>query len=72
MEFNEDIIMNFLPKTVDISKVETLLYHFPDGKVLQLEVKDIQSLSSKKFEHGRFCDTSHINGILHFYPQGNS
>jgi hypothetical protein len=64
--------LNFLPKTIDISKVETLLYHFPDGKVLQLEIKDFQNLSSKKFELGRFCDTSHINGILHFYPLGNS
>jgi len=64
--------LNFLPQTIDISKVETLLYHFPDGKVLQLEIKDAQVLSRKKFERGRFCDTSHINGILHFYPEGNS
>ena len=64
--------MNSLPKTIDISKVETLLYHFPDGKVLQLAVKNIQQLYNKEFELGRFCDTTHINGILHFYPAGNS
>ena len=64
--------MNFLPSTVDISKIHTLLYHFPDGQVLKLEVKDFEELSNLKFEVGRFCDTTDINGILHFYPKGNS
>ena len=65
-------MLNFLPKTIDISKVETLLYHFPDGKVLKLEVQNIEQLATLEFEIGRFCDTSEINGILHFYPRGNS
>ena len=64
--------MKFLPNTIDISKVETLLYHFPDGKVLKLEINSIEHLSTLKFDLGRFCDTSDINGILHFYPRGNS
>lgn len=64
--------MKFLPDTIDISKVQTLLYHFLDGKVLQLEIKDIKQLNTLEFELGRFCDTSEINGILHFYPRGNS
>jgi len=64
--------LNFLPNTIDISKVQTLLYHFPDGQVLRLEIKDIEQLATLKFEIGRFCDTSDINGILHFYPHGNS
>jgi len=68
----EGIIMKFLPDTIDISKVQTLLYHFLDGKVLQLEIKDIKQLNTLEFELGRFCDTSDINGILHFYPRGNS
>ena len=64
--------MKFLPNTIDISKVETLLYHFPDGKVLKLEINSMINLSTLEFELGRFCDTSDINGILHFYPRGNS
>jgi hypothetical protein len=64
--------LNFLPNTIDISKVQTLLYHFPDGQVLQLEIKDIEQLNTLEFEIGRFCDTSDINGTLHFYPHGNS
>jgi hypothetical protein len=68
----EGITLKFLPDTIDISKVQTLLYHFLDGKVLQLEIKDIKQLNTLEFELGRFCDTSDINGILHFYPRGNS
>lgn len=64
--------MNFLPDTVDISKVEALLYHFPDGQVLRLEIKDIEELATLKFEIGKFLDTSEIDGILHFYPTGNA
>ena len=64
--------MEFLPKSIDISKVHTLLYHFPDGKVLQLEFKNINQLATLEFGFGRYCDTSDINGILHFYPRGNS
>lgn len=64
--------MKFLPDTIDFSKVQTLLYHFPDGKILQLEIKNIHQLSTLEFELGRFCDTSDINGVLHFYPRGNA
>jgi hypothetical protein len=68
----EDFTLNFLPNTIDISKVQTLLYHFLDGQVLQLEIKNIDQLAALEFEVGRFCDTTEINGILHFYPRGNS
>jgi hypothetical protein len=64
--------MKFLPDSIDMSKVQTLLYHFPDGKVLQLKIKDNNHFSTLEFEFGRYCDTSDINGILHFYPSGNS
>ena len=64
--------MNFFPNTIDLSKVQTLLYHFPDGKVLRMEIKDIEQLSTLELEIGRFCDTSEIDGILHFYPHGNA
>ena len=64
--------MNFLPNSIDISKVQTLLYHFPDGQVLQLEIKDTEQLAALEFEVGRFCDTTDIDGTLHFYPRGNA
>jgi hypothetical protein len=68
----EDTVLNFLPDTVDISKVEALFYHFPDGQVLRLEIKDIEQLATLRFEIGKFLDTSEIDGILHFYPNGNA
>ena len=70
--YKEDATVNFFPNTIDLSKVQTLLYHFPDGKVLRLEIKDIEQLSTLELEIGRFCDTSVIDGILHFYPHGNA
>jgi len=72
VQYKEDTILNFLPDTIDLSKVQTLLYHFPDGKVIRLEIKDIEQLNSLELEVGRYCDTSAINGILHFYPRGNT
>ena len=70
--YKEDATVNFFPNTIDLSKVQTLLYHFPDGKVLRMEIKDIEQLSTLELEIGRFCDTSEIDGILHFYPHGNA
>jgi hypothetical protein len=72
LQYKENIKLNFMPNTIDLSKVQTLLYHFPDGKVLRLDIKDIEQFSALELEVGRFCDTSAVNGILHFYPRGNS
>ena len=72
VQYKEDTALNFMPNTIDLSKVQTLLYHFPDGKVLRLDIKDIEQFSALELEIGRFCDTSAINGILHFYPRGNA
>ena len=64
--------MDFLPRTLDVSKIEALVYHFPDGHKLRLEIKDLEQLAVLKFEVGKLCDTTHIDGALHFYPRGNS
>jgi hypothetical protein len=64
--------LNFLPKTIDSTKIHTLLYHFPDGETLELDFKNAEDLEKMEFRLGKFCDTSGVNGILHFYPCGNS
>jgi len=64
--------LNFLPSTIDISKIEALIYHFPNGKMLQIEIHDIEQLAVLEYEVGKLCDTTHIDGKLHFYPRGNS
>ena len=65
-------MLNFLPSSINVAKVQTLLYHFPDGKVLKLDIDNIEQLAALKLERGSFCDTSEVNGVLHFYPRGNS
>lgn len=64
--------MNFLPNTIDLSKIQALIYHFPDGKAIRLEIKDIEQLSVLELEVGKLCDNTHIDGTLHFYPRGNT
>ena len=68
----EVIAVNFLLNNIDISKIQALIYHFPNGQMLQIEIKDIKQLAALEFEIGKLCDTSHIDGKLHFYPMGNS
>lgn len=64
--------MSYIPSNIDISKIQTLIYHFPNGHMLQIEIKDIKQLAVLEYEIGKLCDTSHIDGKLHFYPRGNS
>jgi hypothetical protein len=64
--------VNCLPSNIDISKIRALIYHFPNGKMLRIDIKDIEQLAVLEFEVGKLCDTSHIDGKLHFYPRGNT
>ena len=38
--------MDFLPRTLDVSKIEALIYHFSDGHKLRLEIKDAEKTLS--------------------------
>jgi hypothetical protein len=64
--------MNNLPSTIDLSKIQALIYHFPDGKVIKMEIKDIKQLSVLELEIGKLCDNTAIDGSLHFFPRGNT
>ena len=46
-------------RAIDFSKVDTLVYHMPNGPPLSVEIGDI-------------CDTSEIDGVVHFFPKGNA
>ncbi len=63
---------NIFPKTIDFSKVDTLIYHLPDGPSFSLEIEGIGDLIDIEMELGDFCDTSEIDGVLHFFPRGNA
>jgi hypothetical protein len=64
--------LKFNPESIDISKVHTIIYHLPDGKRLKIDTCDLNKFAELQFEIGRICDTSDIDGVLHFFPRGNA
>jgi hypothetical protein len=56
----------------DMSKVQTLIYHLPNGKMLTIEMENMDIFLDMDLEIGRVCDTSAIDGVVHFFPQGNA
>jgi hypothetical protein len=48
------------------------VYHLPDGPSLSLEIDGIEEYVDLELEMGHFCDTSDIDGTLHFFPKGNA
>lgn len=59
-------------KTIDFSKVETLVYHLPNGPALSVEMEGLQDMIDIDMEIGDVCDTSDIDGVVHFFPRGNA
>lgn len=59
-------------RPIDFSKVETLVYHLPDGPAFSMEMNDLSELFNFDMEFGDICDTSEIDGVLHFFPKGNA
>ena len=37
-----------------------------------IDIGDINKLIELQFEIGSICDTSAIDGVLHFFPRGNA
>jgi len=62
----------FLPYPIDFTKVDTLVYHLPDGPTFSLEMDDIEDFIDIEMEQGHVCDTSDIDGVVHFFPRGNA
>ena len=57
---------------IDLSKVDTLIYHLPDGPTLSVELDGVKGFIDIDMELGDVCDTSDIDGVLHFLPRGNA
>jgi hypothetical protein len=64
--------MRFLFTSIDLTEVETVVYHLPDGPSLSLKIDGIEEYLDFELEQGHFCDTSNIDGVLHFFPKGNA
>ena len=62
--------MNMLQKEIDLSKVQTVVYHLPDGRSYEIQVDGLEHFVD--FGLGKICDTSEINGTIHFYPKGHA
>ena len=57
---------------IDLSQVNTLIYHLPDGPTFSVEMNDLNGFIDLDMEMGDICDTTDIDGVLHFFPKGNA
>ncbi len=62
--------MNLVPKPIDMSKVKAIIYHLPEGDTIVLDADGLEDFID--FSFGRICDTSYIDGNIHFFPEGNA
>ncbi|GBE12142.1 hypothetical protein BMS3Bbin14_00654 [bacterium BMS3Bbin14] len=62
----------FFCRPIDFSKVDTLVYHLPDGPSFAVQMEGIEDLIDIDMEMGDVCDTSDIDGVVHFFPKGNA
>ena len=63
---------NFFYQSIDFTKVDTLVYHLPNGPALSVEMEGLEDIIDFDMEMGDICDTSDIDGVVHFFPKGNA
>jgi len=59
-----------LNKKVDLAGVQTIVYHLPDGEALAVPVEGYEGDFDPGL--GEICDTSDINGVVHYFHRGNA
>ncbi len=64
--------MRLFRPSLDFSSVQTIIYHLPNGQTLALKTDGIEDYLDFEFEFGDICDTSNIDGVIHFFPRGNA
>jgi len=64
--------MKLFYQPIDLSDVNTVIYHLPDGPALSLKIDGIEEYLDLDLDLGHICDTSDIDGNLHFFPKGNA
>ena len=62
--------MRSLSKPIDMGKVRQVVYHSPDGQSYAVEVEFTEQFY--ELGPGKLCDTSEIDGMVHFYPRGSA
>lgn len=68
----EPDMKKLLYSTIDFTKVDTLVYHLPDGPALSVAMDGLEDIIEFDMELGDICDTSEIDGVVHFFPRGNA
>lgn len=64
--------MKLFIRPVDFTRVNTLVYHLPEGPSLSLPPEGIEEFLDLELSIGHVCDTSDIDGVVHFFPIGNA
>jgi hypothetical protein len=64
--------MKLFVRPIDYTKVQTLIYHLPNGPALSLHIGGIGEFLDLEMDIGHVCDTSEIDGNVHFFPKGNA
>jgi len=57
-------------KNIDLTKVRAVVYHIPGGDSFAVPVEGLEPFI--EFGFGKICDTSEIDGFVHFFPRGNA
>ena len=57
-------------KVIDLAQANTIVFHLPDGEALALPVEEMEG--DLELGLGKVCDTSEINGEIHYFPRGNA
>ncbi len=64
--------MKLFSRPLDLKSVETIVYHLPDGPTLTMKIDGIEDFVDLELEVGHVCDTSEIDGVIHFFPKGTA
>jgi len=62
--------MQAIAQHIDMSKVRTIIYHLPNGLTFSVPLEEVEQVV--ELGYGRICDTSDIDGVIHFYPRGHA
>lgn len=69
---NKGFHMRLFSSPIDLTDADTVIYHLPDGPALSLNINGIEAYIDLELEMGHICDTSDIDGTIHFFPRGNA
>ena len=64
--------MKFFTRPIDLSHVDTIIYHLQGGPSLSVQIDTVVDYIDLDMEMGYVCDTSKVNGVVHFFPKGNA